>query len=325
MANLRRRGAVAIRTWFADLMGAGRARPSAEFGLGALVVFSTFFAAACFNPKATSGGLTCSNDPAHLCPAGYSCHAEHCYKNGDPLTPTGGSGGASGGGGGGTGGAATGGQAGGCATRTPLCNDVPASGEVCQPTCQTGACGCSSQCSVGSNGMATCAPIGTKNVGDLCHMAPDDCGPGLVCQAEACGAGLARCYRFCRDFGDCGGSVPCTKTVRTAAGEATNYMACDVAPSACDPIAQTGCGDSALVCYVVGPTSTRCDCLGANLPEGQPCTSSTACAPGLECVGAGAGDVSCQRLCRTSADCVRPDGGAAGSCIPSGNFATCFR
>lgn len=303
--------------WFMSFPPRAPFRARAHAVLAGLLL-SVGLGHACYNPKVTSGGLVCSEDAAHRCPAGYTCASGHCWKEGEAPPETGGAGGGSG-----TGGATPqGGQGGGCATRTPLCGDQPLSGDVCQPTCQTGGCSCSTQCGVAANGLAACRAVGTKKVGDLCQLSPDDCAPGLVCLAETCGSGLARCYRFCRDVGDCD-DVACSRSVKSAAGQPTAFRACDVPSVACDPIAQTGCADPAFVCYVFGPTSTRCDCPGGALSEGQSCSAITGCAPGLVCLGSGASGGTCQRLCRSSADCTRPDGGAPGACSPSGTYGTC--
>src|SRR5690348_11448597 len=67
--------------------------------------------AGCYKPNIIDGGLMCNGQQ---CPDGFSCAQDHrCYSN---LNC-------------------------GAAPVTPLCTDDPASGQPCNPVCQTG-CPC---------------------------------------------------------------------------------------------------------------------------------------------------------------------------------------
>jgi len=287
---------------------------------------TTLMLVGCYNPHVTPGKLRCTQDTERKCPEGFFCGDDGtCWSTSPGSTGGRGSGGSGGSGGhGGQGG--QGGQSNGCATRAPLCTSGEVSG--CDPVCQTGSCDCSKKCGVVTTGTGTteaaCVPTGTVKEGAACNLASDDCEPGLVCQAESCGTGVARCYRLCRDASACGGT-PCTRSVVTASGTATAFLHCNAPATPCDPIAQTGCPDG-LVCFLTGTTGTRCSCPGKNIGEGgADCVGIEDCAAGLLCQTINGDSTNrCMRLCRTNDQCQGKDGGAGGVCQISGAFGVCL-
>jgi len=283
-------------------------------GLARLIVCVAGLLSACYSPDIKSGALRCADDQARSCPDGFYCDGTggHCWKKSD--TPVGGGGGL--GGGGGRGGA---GGASGCTDRVrPSCAGTPLmSGDLCDPFCQSGPCSCGQKCSFSSTNQSTnftaCVPnAGTKKEGELCNADLDDCAPGLLCQREACAAGVARCYRFCRANTDCA-PVACVLSLSTSTGTSPSFRLCDNPEADCNPVKQTGC-PTGLACLAKSSNSFFCACPSATpKAEGAPCNLVSECAPGFLCQALN-GPPTCQRLCRDANDCPRADGGAPRTC-----------
>ncbi|HEX2658512.1 MAG TPA: hypothetical protein VHU40_09575 [Polyangia bacterium] len=254
----------------------------------------------CYQPHVTPGGLKCgpSSKP---CPDGFTCVNDVC---------------AAGSGAGGSPGAGGAGGAPSCANAVaPLCAsgaDAPAS---CDPVCQTG-CPCGQRCLVQAAGLGCATASGQKAQGQVCLPGSDECGPGLACVQESCGANLGRCRRMCRDATVCSDGAACTHPVLMANQMPSGQRACDLGDEPCDPYAATGCPDPALHCYVTGPTRTSCDCpSGVGATEGQNCSAYNDCAVGLACIQTGGAESRCVRLCQSITDCL--------SCVTLGSIKYC--
>jgi hypothetical protein len=189
------------------------------------------------------------------------------------------------------------------------CTATPDAG-LCDPFCQTG-CGCIEKCSVNTAGALTCNPLKSGQVRGLqepCEVqAPgsqnqiDQCAPGLFCLEDSCtvGTGMGRCHQFCRADNECNGS-----TCNRDAGGGFKY--CDVPFADCNPLAaastSNGC-PGILFCYIATSdvSQTLCDCqFPPGLREGDVCTRSRECNPGLVCVQDQLGTNRCTRVCRVA-------------------------
>jgi len=228
----------------------------------------------CYKPNVTDNGFSCAAT-GKKCPDGYACGADHrCSLNPTPPLPDSGPADMK-----------TMTDGGGepvCSSAhvTPLCTEAPAKGEVCSPACQTG-CDCG-RCNV-VDGKAKCVPTGTVKLGDVCTPgAADNCGVGLICLIETCGNGLARCYRHCTSGDQCDGTA-CTIPVNDGKDGGASYLTCDVPPRTCDPVANTGCPNHALNCYLTN-TSTLCDCPTKQGMNNAECMIYSECAPGFVCI-----------------------------------------
>jgi hypothetical protein len=244
---------------------------------------------ACYSPNVASGGFFCSD--AGACPEGFRCMPDRkCYKpDSGPEVRM-------------------------CMDAAPItsaCDEGPASGQACNPTCQKG-CLCNDRCTVVGNN-STCKAGGSKALGTACNVNDDDCAPGLGCVRE-CGSGFGRCFQFCRSAADCA-IGNCDVPV------GSQHMACEVRAQTCDPVgaaAATSCPHPALGCYVSGGT-TICDCPGSGQPDG-PCTIFNSCAPGYQCLQrAGDPGPRCRQVCHNSNDCAAP----TPRCEPAGAFGFC--
>src|SRR5450432_115876 len=268
----------------------------------------------CYRPNITDGGYVCASTPP-VCPDGFTCGADnHCFVHPAAVTPPVDSG------------METmmtmmpdAGSDGSMCVPKPLCADQPATGDVCSPSCQTG-CGCD-RCNV-VNGKPACRSVGKAKLGELCTPGTiDNCAPGLFCRTEMCGNGLARCYRHCTTNDQCDGSA-CTLAITDTSG-ATSYLTCDVPSSGCDPVANIGCPDPALNCYLTSANQRLCDCPGPIQGQnGAPCLIYSDCAPGYVCVGSASGDGGEVTRCRFVCSVAHPSCTvSAPSCIPSGTGA----
>lgn len=242
---------------------------------------------ACYSPNIRQGAFTCGANRA--CPDNYHCAANNlCYSiNVDAAAekPV-------------------------CTSFSlpAICSVQPASGEACNPGCQTG-CGCG-WCSV-ANGTATCltGAKGSKNVGEICDPTmASDCRPGLYCQPE-CGTG--RCYQLCDPSGDAGvnGCAHCDVAAMMASdggAKVLPFTLCRLVTT-CDPTSAsnpTSC-PAPFACYPVG-AQTECDCAGSTVP-GQSCSFLNDCQAGYSCNGPRMAS-TCQQTCTASSTCL------SGSC-----------
>jgi hypothetical protein len=266
-------------------------RGAGGWGLPAALLLSLI---GCYSPKIVDGGLICAS--GGKCPDGFQCNPadNHCYTAGS-----------------------------GCATPavTALCQDPPATGSACNPTCQTG-CACG-RCNV-SGLAAVCAPfIGTGALGQVCTPERDNCQAGFICLLEACGSQLGRCYRHCATAAQCPDGTSCEIPILNAAGTDTGFRTCGLAPQACDPIAKTGCPAAALGCYLDSAGSTICDCPSNAAVEGGACNTYNDCAAGLTCVGGSGtqGGSQCRPICLQS----KPTCATGKTCLAVGStYGYCF-
>ncbi|HEX4404635.1 MAG TPA: hypothetical protein VH560_07395 [Polyangia bacterium] len=271
-------------------------------------------ALSCYKPQIQDGGFLCATS-GQRCPDGFSCYDNHCSRS--PATQpqkdasT-------------TGDAATESM---CASPpvTALCATVPAASDACNPTCQTG-CACG-RCNVVGDAPA-CVPSGTVQLGGICRPGDaDNCGPGLICLTEACGNGLARCYQHCTDDAQCKNTI-CTIPIEDAKGINTRFKTCDVPPSACNPVSNSGCPDPAFNCYITSTGTTLCDCPSSPDPtklgkNGATCDLYNDCAPEFVCINLDGNGPRCHFACDvTMPSCpnMSVDGGigSPAQCVPSG-------
>lgn len=282
-------------------------------------------ASACYSPSITPGGIPCGRANRTFdqdCPTGYSCRSDNrCWPPGKGP-----------------------GVDGGVVTDTkvdlstdvpldamleakgdvpivclvPPTNCTPAAGPNCDPMCQTGCPRCDQKCSVNTKDAPTCnVPSGplVRQVGESCTQVSqgsaaqtDNCAPGLVCISAACGS---TCFKFCHVDADCPGSE-CSRTIP---GGVTKI--CDGPTVTCNPVTMlgaTGCAFPAQGCYVSAtiPDETRCDCPFASVTEGQNCSVSRQCFPGLVCADpGGTGNFVCERACKLGVPAGMPNGCAA--------------
>jgi hypothetical protein len=246
-------------------------------GLAALL--ATLGPAACFKPGIEDGGFACAK-AGKPCPDGFQCAFNNrCYRDISTVSDAGE-------------------KMCSAPPPAPSCQDDPRSGELCNPTCQKG-CECN-RCNVLlSTGHAACVPAGPAKLGDLCKPGADDnCGAGLICLKETCGNNLGRCYKHCTTNDQCNGSV-CTVSIADTRGQDTGYKTCDVPPTECDPVNNTGCPSPAFNCYVTSASLTLCDCPGPNAggKNGDACTYYRDCAPGYVCIGVAGGSFQCRFAC----------------------------
>ncbi len=300
-----------------------------------LGIVATAIAAAglgsCYKPSITNGGVACNTeyDEQYQCPSGYSCHAGRCWQNGTydagasdvpieskpdapidapadgpvdkmdapteaPLV---------------------------CITPPSSCTATAPAG-MCDLFCQTGCPRCDEKCSVDTKGDRTCNAMTTgalvRQIGDSCTPVSqgttdqtDNCAPGLVCLSGTCGS---NCYKFCRENTDC----PSSECSRTLTGTTIKY--CDVPAVTCNPVSAlgaTGCPAAGLGCYLSATVAdeTRCDCSFNSLHEGDDCSVSRDCLPGLMCADiSGTNHPVCTRACKLG---VTPNGCAnSGNCNP---------
>ena len=283
----------------------------------ALVILVGGVPLGCYKPHIKDGGLRCNLDAAvgNPCPEGFRCDMSiatpTCWRNLDggvdrPFDA-------------GDGGAVDMHVDGLIEKPTTVCFDArpnctATDAAVCDPFCQSG-CGCLEKCSVNTGGAATCntlAPGQVRGVQQPCEVLSsgtatqtDQCAQGLVCVDDACGDGTnGRCYQFCRSDNDCT-DAPCN---RDAGG---GFRYCDVPFVACTPLPgtkNTGCPGQGLICYIATSDVSReiCDCQfpPGSIGDGDVCTFSRDCNPGLACVANQLGIKVCTRVCRLNGtDC----------------------
>jgi len=264
--------------------------------IAAVLIVAPLIALGCYSPNIADASYACGSDGG--CPDKFHCASDHrCYQKADasidmPVCKS-------------------------DASAPQVCPALHASGQACNPGCQTGCDGCG-WCAV-VNGATKCltGKAGMKDVGAVCTPSLEsDCMPGLYCQPE-CGAG--RCYRICdaSDRDICGTGSKCNQTGRSASDAGTfSFSLCSlVAGGTCDPVAQTGCVASAFACYPTVPT--ECDCPGS-VPTGQACVFASDCLRGASCIGLTMTNKVCLQTCKTSSDCT------SGTCMNASPYGYCM-
>jgi hypothetical protein len=316
-------------------VGAPRPAATSTWTRAAILAGATLAALSasrCYRPNIIDGSFACG--PGNACPDGFGCAADgRCYRDPSMVTVTpppqdagleakmdmkmsmveaGG------------------GEPICGAPVMPLCQDEPAAGQACSPACQRG-CDCG-RCNV-VDGKPACVPAGTVKLGDVCTAgAADNCAPGLICLLEACGNGLARCYKHCTPTGNQCDGTACTIPIYDSQNKDTGFLTCDVPPRACDPVAGMGCPDPALNCYLTSENVTLCDCPRTSSPPGMnnaPCMFYSDCAEGFVCIKgiAGQPEAHCHFVCDVSKNgCPSNGDGGVQQCIPmgaGGKFGVC--
>ena len=253
--------------------------------VAAMLVGLQTLAIACYSPNIVDRGYACGSDGG--CPDKFHCASNHlCYQEADASI-----------------------EMLVCksdASAPQVCSALRASGQACNPGCQTGCNGCG-WCGV-VNGATKCltGKAGTKDVGAVCSPSLEsDCMPGLYCQPE-CGVG--RCYRFCdsSDQGVCGtGSACSVNAMRPGdAGGVLPFTLCSLV-SSCNAASQQGC-DLPFACYPTGRAnpSTVCECAGS-LATQQQCYFTDQCVRGDNCIQFGTTSAGiCLQTCTVSGDCT---------------------
>jgi hypothetical protein len=276
----------------------------------ALVGLAALTSAGCFKPKVKDGGFSCNSGLTPDCPDGFKCDevTQLCrvssYTSPDasiehapdvklevapdrapdmsievaPDVPV------------------------ACLMPVAGCTPDPANVK-CDPQCQTG-CGCHEKCLATSTGALTCnQQSGTlpRTEGQSCvpvsegtAAQTDDCEPGLVCFAEACGH---LCARYCRVDADCSGSSVCSRVLPGG------FKGCDFPASDCSPVKNLGdmkCPVADEGCYLSATIADRtvCDCPAGSQGNGQTCNNSRDCLPGLTCADPTGGlELLCHPAC----------------------------
>ena len=238
---------------------------------------------ACYSPNIVSRGFACGDGGA--CPDKFHCASDNrCYQEPDASIL--------------------------CksdASAPQVCSAAHASGQICNPGCQTGCDGCG-WCAV-VNGATKCltGKAGTKDVGAVCTPSLEsDCMPGLYCQPE-CGTG--RCYRICdsSDKAVCGAGSTCGVTGKASGdGGTLSFTLCSLV-STCDAVSQTGGCTMPFACYPTGATNpaTVCEC-GGTFPTLHSCSFVDQCTRGDNCVDVGMATPICLQTCKGNGDCVSP-------------------
>jgi hypothetical protein len=191
-----------------------------------------------------------------------------------------------------------------CAPKAPTCAPTLMSGDECDPTCDT--CACGTWCHYLT--YASCwKKEGTVPPGGDCEVA--DCAPGGVCIYQRCNKSYV-CAQFCRADADCVGGARCSTWLSD-----TEHKLCSPLGTSCDPTSTTGGGCApGLGCYVIGLSgdTVGCDCGDPTSTDGYACLSTAECAPGYLCAPSSLGLTVCRRVCELGAP-VCPTG------------QTCFR
>jgi hypothetical protein len=245
-------------------------------------------APACYNPSILDGGLQCA-DGGKPCPDGFTCRASdrRCWAV-MPST---------------------------CSVPAPaaICQDAPAAGTACNPTCQTG-CACG-RCNVSGAAAVCTTSIGPGKVGEICTPNKDNCAAGFICllEADTCGANLGRCYQHCTTTAQCGTGRICNIPILDGSNKDTGYKTCSLLAQACNPTVATGnlCPSAALGCYLMTTGATVCDCPNnaTSAILGGVCNVYNDCAPGLVCAAvAGTVGSHCRQGCALMGTNTCPSG-----------------
>ncbi|MBX3204596.1 MAG: hypothetical protein KF764_05975 [Labilithrix sp.] len=193
------------------------------------------------------------------------------------------------------------------ATATPVTpsttNDAGATtpDDDCKRAAPSNECGVVPQCGcapthtcdvVDSKGTARCITAGKAPMGHPC-TATAGCALGLTCI-------FGTCHAFCNDATKActqPGTGACAQITAQGGAAVPNLAICRVAcalhdPSSCGGNTNAGIG----VCYVDDQNGTDCQ-EGGSRAEGQTCSPSDACGPGLVCTTTNSVS-TCKRWCR---------------------------
>ncbi|MBX3258945.1 MAG: hypothetical protein KF782_04450 [Labilithrix sp.] len=169
-------------------------------------------------------------------------------------------------------------------------------------------CGCAPThtCDVvDAQGTVRCITAGNAPMGHPC-TATAGCALGLTCI-------FGTCHAFCDDPSavcTAPGAGACAQVNGSGGAPIPNLAICRVAcalhdPSSCGGVTNAGIG----VCYVDDQNSTDCQ-EGGTRAEGQSCSPTDACGPGLVCTTT-SGVSTCKRWCRVGQN----DCGAGRTCM----------
>jgi hypothetical protein len=259
---------------------------------------SLMFVVGCYRPNIAQGGFQCAS--GNVCPDGFHCVSSNnrCYEgDAGPESPV-------------------------CVSSpTPTCSTEAATGQACNPTCQTG-CACGF-CSV-ANGATTCLTVtaGNSDIGEVCDPQTEaPCKAGLFCRPECGQTTFGRCYKFCAAKDDCNG-LDCGASGTSSGSAGTfSFSLCNLPDQTCDPVAKSGCPtdpNEVLGCYVDSFGGTFCDCNGTKA-IGDSCAFAGDCSPGLICENFGPTN-TCEAVCVSASDCT-----SSGGCMPTnGSFGYCL-
>lgn len=154
------------------------------------------------------------------------------------------------------------------------CEQIDAGSAECA-SCEPPAIGCAQgeHCVMLTEDVFGCLPAGSGAAGDDCSNS--DCGPGLQCFEFEDGY---YCRVLCQNTSDCDAQSHCIWPWLQASED------WGICRPGCDPIRQIGCNQDE-GCYFEDPDvgSTLCWTAGS-LAEGEACSMSELCAPGLDCI-----------------------------------------
>ncbi len=193
---------------------------------------------------------------------------------------------------------------------TESCQTCPADCGVCPANCGNGKCDADENCKTCSKDCGVCPAgcgDGTCNAAtENCQTCSLDCGkcPAL-CGDKSCN-GTETCKDCPADCGVCPGGCGDGKCDAGTEDCKSCSADCGQCPGLCEPLTSKGCS-AAQQCY---PTTTSAACGNpGTLQENAPCTSTTACAKGMLCVG-----TVCKKLCDSSGSNVAYACPGAGKC-----------
>jgi len=134
-------------------------------------------------------------------------------------------------------------------------------------------CGQGEHCVMLTEYVFGCLPAGPGAAGDDCNDI--DCGPGLQCFEFEDGY---HCRVLCENTSDCDQQSHCIWPWLQATED------WGICRPGCDPIRQIGCNQDE-GCYFEDPDVGSSLCWSAgSLAEGEACSMSELCAPGLDCI-----------------------------------------
>ncbi len=189
----------------------------------------------------------------------------------------------------------------------PVCNS-------CEPPAE--GCRQGDRCTMTTAHVFACYPAGPQGAGEDCSQ--QDCQAGLICMQLD--SGPYTCQPYCQSSDDCPGDE--THCIWPWADSTDVWGFCR---DGCDPVTQTGCGQDQ-ACIYMDPDLGTTDCWAAGtLQEGDTCSVTDLCAPGLDCIvqeGTNPLEYHCRRYCDATHTC--PQGYTCSQTEASGLFKMCF-